>query len=493
MTHSPRARSRARAIQVGTAAAAVLALAVASGQSYAAGSGSAPVRGEAGHKAGSASPSGFYDSSRGQGSGARARELRTASKANDRAATTQFRASLPGDAILDIDGSTGSVRMLTRLDGFLTGRSKARAQSVARRYVAAHRAALGIPDVSMKQFRLTRNYRDITGTHHLYFHERISGHTVYGNGLTASVNRRGRLLTVGGSPVNARTADTAAPSRIPTAQAAIIAARTRLGDSNRAVDSRDRATRVLFVTPTGAHPGWWTVITSTAHPTSSVLDAATGRVLQRRPLSSDASSEGTAYQYFPRARRGGKQIRVNYTKKGWLGPHAHRLSGNNSHAYSDVNDNDRASRSEEVRPRRAHRWNYRLKPFHPASASEFCGKPYPCSWNPNKPYSWRVNRKQNAAQVFYYVNNWHDHLQKGPIGFTEAAGNFQRVNASKHGKDRDAVETQTDDGANTDHGLPDGNHIDNANMGTPPDGMRPTMQMYLQHQPGTSYPDEDPF
>ncbi|MGI8524378.1 MAG: M36 family metallopeptidase, partial [Nocardioides sp.] len=42
-------------------------------------------------------------------------------------------------------------------------------------------------------------------------------------------------------------------------------------------------------------------------------------------------------------------------------------------------------------------------------------------------------------------------------------------------------------------GLPDGNHIDNANMGTPPDGMRPTMQMYLQHQPGTSYPDEDPF
>ena len=35
------------------------------------------------------------------------------------------------------------------------------------------------------------------------------------------------------------------------------------------------------------------------------------------------------------------------------------------------------------------------------------------------------------------------------------------------------------DGANTDHGLPDLNHIDNANMSTPPDGMAPTMQMYL--------------
>ena len=42
-------------------------------------------------------------------------------------------------------------------------------------------------------------------------------------------------------------------------------------------------------------------------------------------------------------------------------------------------------------------------------------------------------------------------------------------------------------------GLPDGSHIDNANMSTPPDGQAPTMQMYLQHQPGTSYPDEDPF
>ena len=55
------------------------------------------------------------------------------------------------------------------------------------------------------------------------------------------------------------------------------------------------------------------------------------------------------------------------------------------------------------------------------------------------------------------------------------------------------VDTQTDDGANTDHGLPDGAHIDNANTDTPPDGLSPRIQMYLQHQPGTSYPNGDPF
>ena len=30
-------------------------------------------------------------------------------------------------------------------------------------------------------------------------------------------------------------------------------------------------------------------------------------------------------------------------------------------------------------------------------------------------------------------------------------------------------------------------------MATPPDGIPPTMQMYLFHEPGTAFPDEDPF
>ncbi len=37
------------------------------------------------------------------------------------------------------------------------------------------------------------------------------------------------------------------------------------------------------------------------------------------------------------------------------------------------------------------------------------------------------------------------------------------------------------DGANSGNGLPDENHFNNANMGTPPDGHSPTMQMYLFH------------
>jgi hypothetical protein len=242
------------------------------------------------------------------------------------------------------------------------------------------------------------------------------------------------------------------------------------------------------------------VVTSSETPATTVVDAVTGQILQRTPLTQYEDSTGRAYQFFPGSRRGGRQITVDFTKHHWLGKHARILSGNNSHAYSDVDDNQKAGKSEEVHALRGQSWGYRLTPFHLGFAKRFCSNPWPCSWNPNKAFSWRVNRAQNTTQVFYFVNNWHDHLQAKPIGFTEAAGNFQLKNHTKQGKGGDPVTTQTDDGANTLKrngrriGLPDGSHIDNANMSTPPDGQRPRMQMYLQHTPGTPYSFAgDPF
>jgi hypothetical protein len=48
------------------------------------------------------------------------------------------------------------------------------------------------------------------------------------------------------------------------------------------------------------------------------------------------------------------------------------------------------------------------------------------------------------------------------------------------------------DGANVDAGLPDAAHVDNADMLTPPDGIAPTMQLYLFHRPGATM-EQDPF
>jgi hypothetical protein len=429
------------------------------------------------------------------------RALRSASRMVQQPATRQFLKAAPDDTVLDIAGSTDTVRWLANLDGTLTGPSGDSPQKVALDYVGTHLADLGLVDGDLDTLHLKRDYRDVAGTHHLYFTQRIDGTPASRNGLTASVDDQGRLLTLGGSPITSGAALTQPPSSARTITTPAEAlARTRGPVAPGGDRSDDTATRVVFATADELRPAWETVVTSSETPATTVIDAVTGQVLQRTPLTQYERSTGRVFKFFPGSRRGGHHVKVNFTKHRWLGKRAHTLSGNNSHTYSDVDDNDRAARSEEVHPRKGRSWSYRLRPFHLRFAKKFCSNPWPCSWNPNKGFSWRVNRAQNATQVFYFVNNWHDHLKAAPIGFTEAAGNFQLKNHSKKGKAGDPVVTQTDDGANTRRrhgkriGLPDGAHVDNANMSTPPDGHRPRMQMYLQHTPHTPYSLRgDPF
>ncbi len=177
--------------------------------------------------------------------------------------------------------------------------------------------------------------------------------------------------------------------------------------------SQDSAAPGLFLTPHGLRKAWQTVTMSSADPAVTVLDAQTGKVLQRSSLvdhESSTGSKGKVFRYFPHATHGGRQVTVNFTRHHWLGAHARILSGNNAHAYSDVNDNDHAGASEEVHPRQGQAWSYPLTPFRLGFAKSFCSNPWPCSWNPDQPFSWRTNRAQNTTQVFYYVNVWHDHL-----------------------------------------------------------------------------------
>ena len=476
------------------ASVAALALAGLAGTtSYAAGSGGphAPVspRSSVPHL-----DRGFYDV-RTTGARAQASLRRLAQRTADHPTARAFRLAPFDQTLTDLDPNTGTVRMRTRLDGFLTGASTKAPKTIALDYVRANLSGLHLTSSDVSTFHLARDYRDITGAHHLFFTQRIDGKPVMGNGLTATVNKAGHLLTVGGSPVS-RAAVTVAPpvtssSALPTAGDALDEAQDTTAPG--ADPSQDGVTSGLFVVGGTARPAYQAIVMSSQNPAMVVLDANTGKVLQRRPLVNYENSTGRAYRFFPGAREGGKQVKVNFTKRHWLSGSAKILSGNNSHTYSDVNDNDRPSKSEEVHPRSGHSWGYRLTPFRLPFAKSFCGKPWPCSWNPDKRNSWKANRAQNATQVFFFVNTWHDHLLKAPIGFTEAAGNFQKVNHGKFGKGGDAINTQTDDGANTDNGLPDGAHIDNANMGTPPDGHAPQMQMYLQHQPFSSYPGGDPF
>jgi hypothetical protein len=455
---------------------------------------------------------GGYDARLGDSPRARQALRERAAAAGSRPAAVALRQSLGNQAVLDMDGLTGTPRQLSRLDGFLTGPQRGRPADIVLAYLRRNLAAFGLTEADLATLHLRQDYADIAGIHHLSFIQTLDGTTVFGNGVKGHVTRDGRLISLQGSPVAASAAPApakAARNAVGSAGEAVSRARTDLGEKSAKAGPDDTATAVLFMTPGGLRRAWATITMSAANPAQHVIDAVDGRVLYRHSLTDDAAPVGdtagdtasrhrpnpataVAFPYFPKAARGGAQVPVNLTQRGWLAPTATALSGNNAHSYADVDDSNSSDATEEIPPRHGNSWDYPLVPFHLPNVS-FCDNPSPCSWDPDTPFSWRTNRNQNATQVFTYVNNWHDHLQAGPIGFTEAAGNFQVTNVTGKGQGGDPVQAESDDGANTADGLPDGNHIDNANMETPPDGTSPRMQMFLQHQPGTAYPDGDPF
>ena len=84
-----------------------------------------------------------------------------------------------------------------------------------------------------------------------------------------------------------------------------------------------------------------------------------------------------------------------------------------------------------------------------------------------------------TVALFFFNNVLHDYLYS--IGFTETLWNFQQDNFARGGAGNDAVSAQVQDGSGT----------NNANFGTPQDGSRPRMQMFLWTEASTRRSDGD--
>ncbi|WP_310991541.1 T9SS-dependent M36 family metallopeptidase [Aequorivita marina] len=82
---------------------------------------------------------------------------------------------------------------------------------------------------------------------------------------------------------------------------------------------------------------------------------------------------------------------------------------------------------------------------------------------------------QDAAitNLFYMNNMIHDVMYH--YGFDEESGNFQKNNYENGGNENDYVIADAQDGSG----------LNNANFATPPDGVKPRMQMYLWSAPGS--------
>jgi extracellular elastinolytic metalloproteinase len=436
---------------------------------------------------------GFYDS--------RAANPKAVAKAATQVVGSQgkaydkFTRSLGVQGVVSIDPLTGTPRQVAKLNGFLTRPSTASARSIVLKYVRSHRSVFGLSKADMGSFRLSNDYVDILGTHHISWQQYLHGIPVFGNGLRGHVTKDGRIISVQGSPIaglaDAGAGRVAAPSLSASAARAaagrdvggkLATASLTHGGNSTTWSNGDSAKLVWFKTSGGLRLGWSTYTTSGATlGYQHVIDARTGHVLFRRSTVNFDNGDAYVYDYHPGAPHDGQRV-VNLVKRGWIFPQRPWLKGKFVYAWADLNDDNAVNKNEKTPlPGTKHGAQFKLVKFQ--NASTLCSPVYVCTWNPDTPYSWRVNKKADVTNGFYLASNFHDYLKQAPIGFTAQAGNFEAA-------DGDPVLMQGLDGANSAGGLPDGNHIDNANMNTPPDGVPPTMQMYLWHFPGTTAAQE---
>ncbi len=410
-------------------------------------------------------------------------------------------ARLGPHAVVSVNPLTGSPDNVARLDGFLTSPRAASAPTVALDYVRAHLAEFGLDSDDLGTLTTPTVRLDLNGISHVSWQQSVGGVPVFGNGLRAHVTRDGKLISVQGAPI-ADLTDLAAATAAPqlsagTARAAAAddvsgsvanATSSTTSGAERATmwSNGDSASLVYFLTPGGLRSGWSTYVQpGPKQAFQQVIDAKNGSTLYRHSTIQKDRGDGLAFDQYPGAPRGGNQRTVNIYERNYLSRNATWLNGRYVRAWADVNDDNTVQNKEKTGiPGTKSRAQFLLKRFKLDSV--LCSKAYPCTWAPNRAYSWRANKNQDGTQGFILASRFHDYLENAPIGFTAGMGNFEA-------KGGDALRLNVLDGANTTgDGFPDGNHIDNANMNTPPDGGAPTMQMYLNHVPHTTA-QEDPY
>jgi extracellular elastinolytic metalloproteinase len=416
------------------------------------------------------------------------------------AASEKFRNSLGTQGVVELDPNTGTPAQVTKLDGFLTGKSAKKAQDIALGYVKAHPEVFKLSDADLGTLKLRKDYVDDLGSHHIFWSQVVDGIEVFGNGLKANVTKNGQLISVMGAPVTGLTSQADAKSAAPqvSADKARTTAAEDIGGTAKSATAKtagtsvkwsngDTAKQVWFHTADGLRKGWLTYVNAGGTKIySHVVDAQSGGLLYRRDLSSEGNGDALVQDNYPGAAKGGTQRVENLIYNKWLPKNAKTLlEGNSVAAWADVNDDNQPNAGETVKvPGTKTGAEYKLVSF--PNASSFCSTSFICTWDPAKPDSWKTNMNQDVTNAFYLASNFHDWLAKPPISFTPAAGSFDAAGG-------DPVLLNALDGAATAaNGGPDANHVDNANMNTPPDGTPPTMQMYLFHQPGAT-DEQDPF
>jgi extracellular elastinolytic metalloproteinase len=398
-----------------------------------------------------------------------------------------LRADFP-EALVTFDDRTGVVRTLFSSGGYLSAADAGRgATDVAAEFVKTHLAALGLEPGDLDDAEITDiAINRTTGSTHWYLRQRYRGIPVYNGQLQVNINRDNRVLSVNNAFHPALAGAVKAFAPVVSAEAALMSAAGHLGivtvaspavlgaaaDDQQVTQiaapsvSKEPVKAVLMWLPVRRDDvrlvwNFQVYASDGIHIYDMTVDAVSGNVWTRfdwaasdqykvypRPVESPSHTT-------PAAPADGRVVVSNpadataspfgwHDTNGIAGAEFTIMRGNNVHAYDDSANTNA-----------------------PPSTQPDCGPSLVCTFSVDLTQAPAQYKSAAIANLFYWNNLIHDVQYR--YGFTEAAGNFQVNNYGRGGAGNDDVKAEAQDGGGT----------SNANFATPPDGQRPTMQMYL--------------
>lgn len=390
---------------------------------------------------------------------------------------------------------TGTPRVIERTDGgVLSAPARGEAVEIARGWLAGHADVLGLAPADVAALQVVRDH-ELPGIHArvVSFTQTFDGvASGYGAVLTVVMDSQGRVVRYAGDPV--RATGLLGEFRLSAAQAlqqtvrglspdlaswtAVPTGETQGGYQvfkAGSLVSTQWVRKIAFPTAQGGRAAYAAlVVKSMDEAYAIIVDASTGRPLARTSLVQHA--EGTIYENYPGARKGGKPKVVSFdateqSPGGYVDPTgAAGIPG-----PTTLGNNANAAIAWTVPLVAADQYN---RPVSPTAEFDF---EFTDQWGSTdgSTGSFTADANPAAVNLFYHHNRIHDEYYE--FGFTETAGNFQLVNGGDGGPGLggDPIMGGAQSGALnlTAAVLPLGRN--NANMLTLPDGIPGFTNMYL--------------
>ncbi len=399
---------------------------------------------------------------------------------------------------------------------FLTSPTNASRVEILRDFVKENENLIGVSNEQASSLKVLADYTNPDGNlSFTHLEQRIKGIPVFRGEVKAGFTKNGEMIRVINNLAPALdyeslSSDFGDPLAAVKAAAGHINYELKAADVTRnnsastdvkAVfgngDWATTAEKLYFPTEPGvARSAWRVLIWEPVNAYYVIIDAEKGTMLWRKNITEDQTQTAT-YQIYDNANAmiktadspapltpgpidtGGTQgpiipMRSNVTRVGNEAPYTFNNNGwitdsaNGVNGHTDGNaveagiDRDGTNGVDAVVPGVNRNFNSTWNPPP--------GNPAPGD-NPLTPEA----QKGAVIQMFYVMNLYHDELYR--LGLTEQAFNFQHNNFGRGGlgNDRVSAEGQDSSGSN------------NANFGTPADGSRGRMQMYIWTGPTPDY------